>query len=464
MSAPPVVVIGGGLAGLSAALTCADAGAQVTLLEGRPRLGGATWSFERDGLEIDNGQHVFLRCCTAYRSFLRRLGVEHQTHLQSRLEIPVADPEGRLAWMRRSALPAPLHLASSLLRFAHVPFVERIRIGRLVREIGSLDLSDTSLDDIRLGDWLRSRGASGASLTRFWDLLIRATLNVPAAEASLRLSAKVFQTGLLESNDGADLGYATVSLRKLHEEPARRALEALGARVRTRAQVASVRATGEKSATVALRSGGGDGISGETLASRAVIVATDHESAAALLPVEAGVDPAALRALGRSPIVNLHLVYERPVTDRPFLATVDSPLQWIFDRSEASGLKEGQYLAISLSAADAYVGQSQEALRARFVPEIERLFKAARETHITHFFATCERAATFDQRAATHSGRVGAQSAHPAIFVAGAWTDTGWPATMEGAVRSGYAAAHAALAEIGIAQLETGPNTLPPGV
>lgn len=462
MSAPPVVVIGGGLAGLSAAITCADAGAQVTLLEGRPRLGGATWSFERDGLEIDNGQHVFLRCCTAYRSFLRRLGVEAQTHLQSRLDIPVADPKGVVARMRRSALPVPLHLAASLLCFSHVPFLERLRIGRLVREIGSLDLSDRSLDEVSLGEWLRARGASEASLTRFWDLLIRATLNVPAADASLRLSAKVFQTGLLESNDGGDLGYATVSLRHLHEEPARRALEACGAQVRTRAVVASVRATGEKSASVTLRGNGGSLAAEESLAARAVIVATDHEGAADLLPPESGVDLPTLRALGRSPIVNLHVIYERPVTERPFLATVGSPLQWIFDRSEAAGLRDGQYLAISLSAADPYVGKSQEALRAQFLPEIEGLFPAAHGTRVVNFFATCERAATFDQRAATYPGRVGARSAHPAIFVAGAWTDTGWPATMEGAVRSGYAAAHAALAEIGIAQI-AGPNTLPPG-
>ena len=437
-----ILVVGGGLAGLSAAVACADAGARVTLFEARPRLGGATWSFERDGLWIDNGQHVFLRCCTEYRAFLERLGVTDKTHLQPRLSVPVADAAGRVAWLRRAPLPAPLHLAPSLLRYRHLPLAERLGTAQLVRALGRLDLRDPALDGERFGTWLTERGASAASLDRFWDLLIRPTLNVAAADASLALAAKVFQTGLLEGADHADLGYAGVPLHALHAEPAAAALAQAGAVVHERAPVARIE-TRDKEAAV--------WVAGERHAARAVVVAVDHEAAARLMPETCGIDRAALGALGRAPIVNLHVFYDRSVMDHPFLATIGSPLQWVFDRTEASGFRGGQYLAISLSAAEPYLGISRSELQRRFVPELERVFPRARDAQLVRFFSTCERAATFDQRAGSAPGRLATRTGHPAIFVAGSWTDTGWPATMEGAVRSGRAAARAALAEIGIA-------------
>lgn len=442
-----MVVVGGGLAGLSAALRCADAGAQVTLLEARARLGGATWSFRREGLWLDNGQHVFLRCCTAYRGLLRRLGVEDQTVLQDRLEVPVADETGNLAWLCRARLPAPLHLAPSLLRYRHLPFGERLRVASLTHQLGRLDLRDSSLDKQSLGAWLLARGASEASLDRFWDLLVRATLNAPAREASLRLAAKVFQTGLLEASDGGDVGVTKVPLQALHGDAAARALHAVDAVVHTGCSVDRIEASGEKTATVTVRSG--SGAEPTRYVARAVIVAVDHEAAATLLPAESGVDRECLRGLGRVPILNLHLVYDRPVLGQPFVATVGSPLQWIFDRTAPSGAASGQVLAVSLSAAEEWVGRSRKELRAHFVPELERLVPAARRAELQHFFVTSERAATFDQRAGSHLVRAATQTDHPAIFLAGAWTDTGWPATMEGAVRSGDKAARAALAELG---------------
>lgn len=449
MSASDVVVIGGGLAGLSAALRCAEGGARVTLLEGRERLGGATWSFERDGMWIDNGQHVFLRCCTAYRSFLERLGVSEQTELQERLEVPVSDEAGRLSWLCRVRLPSPLHLAPSLLGYRHLPFAERVRAARLAQRLGALDLEDRALDRQSLGAWLLERGASEESLDRFWDLLVRATLNAPAREASLRLSAKVFRTGLFESADGGDIGTPKIPLQALHGDAGARALERNGAQVRTGCRVRHIEATGEKSVCVHFQGAGGEG--GQSLRARAVILAVDHEAAAGLLPPEAEVDTAAVVGLGRVPILNLHLVYDRRVMDPAFVATVGSPLQWIFDRTESSGARSGQVLAVSLSSAEEWVGLSRAALRARFVPELERLVPAAGRAELRNFFATCERAATFDQRAGTHRGRVGTRTAHHALFLAGSWTDTGWPATMEGAVRSGESAAFAVLSEIGSA-------------
>jgi uncharacterized protein with NAD-binding domain and iron-sulfur cluster len=176
-----------------------------------------------------------------------------------------------------------------------------------------------------------------------------------------------------------------------------------------------------------------------------VILATDHEAAAALLPSAAGVDRGALERLGRVPILNLHVVFDRAVLPWPFAAAVRSPLQWLFDRSRAAGLDAGQYVVVSLSAADEWVGRSRAELARVFLPAFAALLPGAREARVTRFFATCERAATFAQLPGTARLRPGARTAQPALFLAGAWTATGWPATMEGAVRSGLTAARAAL-------------------
>jgi squalene-associated FAD-dependent desaturase len=438
-----VVVVGGGLAGLTAALDCADAGARVTLLEARPRLGGATWSARRGELEVDNGQHVFLRCCTAYRALLARFGVEHLVTLQPRLAVPVAAPGRRTAWIRRAPLPSPAHLAPSLLRFHHLPFAERLHAARTARRIAALDLADPTLDRVRFGDWLRSAGESQAAVDGFWDLLVRPTLNLPARDASLALATKVFQTGFLERADAADVGWALAPLRAVHGDPALRALHAAGANVLLRAPVAALEAGPGRRPCVVSR--------GASLEADAVVLAVPHEEAAALLPAGARADRAGWRALGRAPIVNLHVVFDRPVLREPLLAAIDSPLQWIFDRTASSGLARGQYLAVSLSAADAYLGLPQAALRARFLPAFEALLPAARGARVERFFVTAERAATFRQAPGTRAARPGPDVGLPRVFLAGAWTDTGWPATMEGAVRSGHAAARSALAALGAA-------------
>jgi squalene-associated FAD-dependent desaturase len=420
---------------MAAALDCAEAGCRVTLLEARTRLGGATWSTERDGLWIDNGQHVFLRCCTAYTGFLERLGVMDRVYLQRRLALPVRSPMGGTHWLRRQALPAPLHLARSLLAFGHLGLAERLKIVRTVMRLGRLDLADTDLDRRSFGVWLEEQGEDPRSIDRFWDLLIRPTVNAPARDASLTLAAKVFQTGLLEASGNADIGWSRVPLQSLHGDAAARALDAHRADVRLRSRVEAVRGGSSPAVRVA----------GDWIDADAVVFAATHEDAASLLPPEAGLDPTALQKLGRSPIVNLHVVFDRRVTEQPLLAGIDSPIEWIFDRTDSSGLRQGQYLAITLSAADAWVGMGLDALRERLLPELLGLLPAAREANLERFFSTCERAATFHQVPGTRALRPGARTASEGLFLAGAWTDTGWPATMEGAVRSGRAAAGAAL-------------------
>jgi len=442
MTRPQIGIVGGGLAGLSAAIACGDAGAQVTLFEARTRLGGATWSSERDGLWIDNGQHVFLRCCESYIDFLRRLDAMEFVTIQDRLDIPVLMPGRKMARLRRGALPAPLHMTGSLLRFSHLSVLDRLRVGRAAFALRDLDLADSELDAQSFGGWLREHGQSEAAIERFWDLFTRATINLRTHEASLALAVKVFQTGLLSDSRAGEIGISKVPLSQLHAEPAARELAKLGGAVQTRAPVDAVECGPHGVAQVRVRD--------RVVPFDAVIVATPHDVAAEILPDEAKVDRDALRALGTSPIVNLHIVYDRVVMDEPFAAGVETPMQWIFDRTAAAGVKNGQCLTVSLSVADAYVGASREQLRAQFEPALEQIFPAAKDAQIVEFFVTCERAATFRGAPGTASMRPKTETRVRNIALAGAWTDTGWPATMEGAVRSGNNAARAALISVGV--------------
>jgi squalene-associated FAD-dependent desaturase len=431
---PHVAVVGGGLAGLAAALECADAGARVTLVERRQRLGGLTWSFEHDGLRIDNGQHVFLRCCREYLSFLDRIGAGRDVTLQDRLDIPVVAPgrpgsAPKVGRLRRSGLPAPLQLAGSLLRYPHLPLARRLQLGRALNALRRLRLDDPTLDDVTFGDWLRAHGQSEAAVATVWDLITVPTVNLPAAEASLALAAMVFKTGLLEDAAAADIGWSRVPLGALHGERASAALARAGVAVRLGARVESVRPV----------PGGGFAVG--DLHVDAAVVALPHHEAAQVLPPGAVAHQSRLAELGDSSIVDVHLFFDRPVTRWPLMAAVRSPIQWVFDRTESSGLTTGQYLAVSISASDDLFAERPDALARRIGTALERLLPSARDARVVDSLVTKERRATFRAVPGTAPLRPVARTSLPGLSVAGAWTDTGWPATMEGAVRSGRTAA-----------------------
>ncbi|MGF1425918.1 hydroxysqualene dehydroxylase HpnE [Kitasatospora sp. LaBMicrA B282] len=449
------VVVGGGLAGLTAALRLAEADYRVTLLEARPRLGGLAFSFRRGELTVDNGQHVFLRCCTAYRGLIERLGAGDRVEVQPRLEVPVLAVRGdrhRLGRLSRAELPVPLHLAASLAGYPHLSPLDRLRVVRGALALQRLDLADPALDRISFGAWLRAHGQSERTLAALWDLVGVATLNATADEVSLALAAMVFKTGLLTDPGASDIGTAAVPLGALHHDAAQQELAAAGVAVRLRTkavELKSVSATPGGSARphAVLLEGG------EQLSADVVVLAGAQDAAAALLPPDAIADQHRLTELGYAPILNVHVVYDRKVLRRPFFAALDSPVQWVFDRTPHSGLAAtrpgAQYLALSQSAVRDEIDLPVSELRARYLPELERLLPAARGAEVLDFFVTRERTATFDPAPGTAPLRPAAATRIPGLLLAGSWTATGWPATMESAVRSGHAAADAALRATG---------------
>jgi len=498
---PPlsVAVIGGGLAGITAAIALAEAGAAVTLLEARPRLGGATCSFNRDGLTVDTGQHIFLGCCTAYRDLLGRLGMTEHAPIQDRFDVrvlaPAATPRqgpsrGRL---RRTALPGPLHMLPALGRYPFLSLSERAKVARPALAMRFVDPARPGVDEQRFGDWLAARGQTERSRRALWDLFSVSALNIAGDDASLSLAAFVVKTGLLGKNNAADIGVPALPLGELHGDAGAAHLTKLGAQVLLNAKVSAIEAQdgpGARFRVRLARAEDGEAVPAEIPAD-AVVLAVPHDAAARLIPP--GALPEATVAgwagLGASPIVNVHVIYDRPVMDQPFVAAVDSPVQWVFDRTSISGLnrlpapapaspngdetavsapssvvkprfhsaadvtgatngasgvsgeRRPQYLAISLSAADQYVDVPAAALREQFLPALAELFPAARDAQVVEFFVTRERRATFRQGPGTARLRPAAATNLPGLVLAGAWTATGWPDTMESAVRSGLSAA-----------------------
>jgi squalene-associated FAD-dependent desaturase len=448
---PRVVVIGGGLAGITAAIALAETGAAVTLLEARPRLGGATCSFNRDGLTVDTGQHIYLGCCAAYRGLLGKLGMTASAPLQDRFDVTVLAP-GRQARLRRTALPGPLHMLPALARYPFLSKAERAAVSRPALAMRRLDPADPAVDAQRFGDWLAAKGQSERARRALWDLFTVSALNIAGDDASLSLAATVVQTGLLGKNNAADIGVPALPLGELHGDAGATLLAKLGAQVFVSTKVAAIEeiAPGHDGGgrfRVRLARPAEDAGLGTELIADAVVLAVPHEKAAPLMP--AGALPAGTvqswAGLGASPIVNVHVIYDRPVLQLPFAAGIDSPVQWVFDRTQISGLHLSspgqQYLAISLSAADEYVDTPAAELREQFVPALAELIPAAREAQIAEFFVTRERRATFRQEPGTAALRPQAGTQRPGLVLAGAWTQTGWPDTMEGAVRSGLAAA-----------------------
>ncbi|WP_026152341.1 hydroxysqualene dehydroxylase HpnE [Actinopolyspora halophila] len=431
-----VIVVGGGLAGISAALGCRDAGFEVTLLEARARLGGATYSFRRGELTVDTGQHVFLRCYSEYTALLRRLGTVDKVRIQPRFHVPVVTPTGASWTLRRSRLPAPAHLLPALIGHKALSPRERFATARTALALRRLDPDDPSLDRIDFASWLRSRGEPRRAVTALWELFCTAALNATPENASLALAVKVFRTGMLDTASGGDIGTIERPLSEVHGDPAREKLLEAGVRLLPRSKVLEV--SGELGDyRVRTREESRD----QEITADAVVLAVPNVAAGKLLEQRRTPEEPDWSGLSRAPIINVHIHYDRPVTGLSMAAALDSPVQWLFDRTEVANAESGQYLVVSLSAAHDRVDVRSARLRAEYLPAVESLFPAAREAGVLDFFITREPAATFLPEPGTRRLRPSGRTGRPGLVLAGAWTDTGWPDTLEGAVRSGNTAA-----------------------
>ena len=440
------MVIGGGLAGLATACSLADRGVPVTLLEKRPYLGGRAFSFPdaETGRHIDNGQHIYLGCCTAYTGFLQRLGVFDRTILQRRMRAVVIDRDGARGELNAAPLlPSPLHLLPSFLTYPHLGFREKLRAAAAMLSIMRTDRAKhrDALEAESFGDWLERHKQSDRAITALWDLLTLPVFNDTVDAVSAYMGLMFFQDGMLAGRHSADIGISRVGLTELVGDAARRYIEDRGGRVLTNQNVTGIE----------MQDGAVTGVTigGEFMAADAVVTAVPWDALPRLLPPDIASDAyfAATEGLEWAPIINVHVWYDRPIINVPFLAVLDSPLQWVFNRTHIQASSgPGQHLCISVSGAWQYASMGRDALREVFLNEMARVFPAAAD-------ATVERFLVVKQVNATFRCTLGAQSLRPTqetpiagLTLAGDWTQTGWPATMESAVRSGLLAAEEAAA------------------
>jgi squalene-associated FAD-dependent desaturase len=397
------VVVGGGLAGCAAALELVDAGHEVTLLEARPTLGGAVQTLpEREGDPSpppDNGQHIALGCFTEYLAFLDRIG-EGASVRRLRLNLPVIDERGRAA----SISPASILLA----RYAHLPLRERPRAWQFLAWRG---IEPEAHDNETFGDFLRNRGQTDRAIDRFWDVFIRPALNLPTREVSAAMGLFTVQTALLSGRRAGELVLPTKPLGWMHGDAAHRALERGGATVETGVRVEDLAA----------------------LDTDAIVVATPPAESARLLgEPEPPLEP--------SPIVSVHLLFDRKVLRSPLAALLGSDAHWVFDRGALTGQdpEQGQYLTVVSSGVPELMEVRGRELVDRIAAQVtERLGVA----ELLWSRVSREPNATVALRPGTAAARPGARTASAKVTRAGAWTATGWPATMESAIRSGRAAA-----------------------
>ncbi|HZP26622.1 MAG TPA: hydroxysqualene dehydroxylase HpnE [Dehalococcoidia bacterium] len=434
-----IIVVGGGLAGLAAACRLADAGRRVLLLEKRPFLGGRAYSYTdgRNELEVDNGQHVFLGCCTEYIGFLKSIGAYGQTYLQPRLDLLVIDKLTGASRLHAAGLPAPLHLLPSFLAYKPLSLPEKLLAVYGLLRANAIDrVQQSDLDGVPFAEWLRSQRQTANAIRNFWNLIILPTLNDDVENVSTDLALMVLQQGFLRSRRGSAIGYAKVGLSRLVGEAALRYIEERGGRV----------TTGSGARELAFQDGHVTGVlaDGELLEADAYLLAVPPSALSDLLPPELRDDPFFTRAarLQYAPIVNIHLWYDRPVMQEAFAAFVNSPMQWVFNKSRLWGVKDGgQYLDISLSGAYDFVDMPGQELIDLFTREISAFFPASRTARLLNSLVVKQPQATFSPRPGVGVLRPSQRTPIANLFLAGDWTDTGWPATMESAVCSGQLAA-----------------------
>jgi squalene-associated FAD-dependent desaturase len=434
-----VTIIGAGLAGLAAAAALAERGFAITLLEARPRAGGRASSFNdsASGQMIDTCQHVSMGCCTNFDHFCRTVGIAPL--LQTQPLLWFLTPDRRRSRFGAGRLPAPLHLAGSFLRAHYLSPAEKLRIAW-----GLLCLRRTSpQDDPPFQDWLRQHYQTPRTVTRFWGLVLTSALNETPERIGLRYARKVFVEGFLRHRRGFEVQLPRVPLGRLYGEQLQAWLTRHGVCLLLGRGARQLQMTAERVEGVQLRNG-------EMMRADWYITAVPFDRLLDLVPaeqVERQPYFANLRRLETSPITSVHCWYDRPIMDLPHVVLVDCLGQWVFSRGQvASG---EHYVQVVVSAARSFRGMGHEEVQRRIVEELSRLFPAAARATLRRARVVTEHAATFSAVPGVDKWRPSQASPVSNLLVAGDWTATDWPATMEGAVRSGYLAAEALLERLG---------------
>ena len=407
---PSVIVAGAGLAGLAAATALADAGFDVDVFEARPFAGGRATSYSvprGDGtpLVLDNCQHILLRCCVNLLDFYRRVGVSNQ--IEFHREFYWVEPGGRTSVFRAGRLPAPAHFTESFLTLTFLTTSEKAAVGRAMLAILRERRPTAELDRVSMLEWLRSHSQSDQTIERFWRQVLVSAVNEELSAMSAYHGLQVFRLGFLASRDAYEMGVPIGTLVDLYEILQSDRLPNL--RLRFRAAVAT------------LNSGIAD----------YCIAAVPAHQVAALVP---GYQPPLIE---HSPITGVHLWFDRSVTDLPHATLLDRSIQWMFNKGA------GRSLQLVISASRSLTSMARAEVIEQCVRELGEFFPRVRDASLIAAHVVKEQRATISARPGVAAARPGPATAHPNVFVAGDWTWTGWPSTMEGAVRSGYAAAEA---------------------
>jgi zeta-carotene desaturase len=438
-STPSAIVIGAGLAGIAAAIRLAEAGWQVTLFEARKQLGGRATSHvdPQTGKRLDNCQHVLLGCCTQTIDLLRRLGVDDQVEWHDAVHF--VSEGGRVDVFRPSWLPSPAHLLPSFLRCTFLSWRSKVAIARAMRAIhrGDDGHGGGGGEDLTFAQWLDHHRQPREALDRFWSVVVVSALNETIEAASAALAIKVFRDGFLGGPGAHRIGVPRVPLVQLYERT-----EALLQRhhgsIVTSTPVSGLNV--RDGLVHSVRSGDGRVLTGD-----AYVVAVSLEKLAKLLPPRIGAFDNRFAAIDRfafSPILGLHLWFDRCVLDLPHAVLVGSPLHWVFDR----GVDEQgrQHLHAVVSAAREWAALPSPAVLERALAELHRYLPRSRVAQLVRGEVIKERKATFAPAPGIDAVRPGATGPIENLFLCGDYCRTGWPATMESAVRSGYLAAAAA--------------------
>jgi squalene-associated FAD-dependent desaturase len=437
-----LLIIGGGFAGLAAGVALAEAGRRVRLLEQKPHLGGRARSF-RDpttGSVVDNGQHILMGCCHATIRFLTTIGTLDRIYFQPRLAVPFLDRGGRLTRLKCPDWPSPWHLLLGVLRSRSFLWKEKLEVLRLGKALRSAEQNADHAGGESVAAWLSRLGQSEGLQRNFWDLLCIAAMNEDPRIASARLFERVLRLALFTSPADSRLGIARVGFSECYTRAAAAYIEAHGGRVET--------GRGVKQMLIA------DGVcrgivlsDGQELETAPVISAVPWQQLANLLPGDLlRSEPffAAALALRPAPIISIDMWFDVPITDVEFAGLRGTTIQWLFNKSRILGTND-HYVSLVLSGAHEHVGRSKQELLAIALEELGQLLPGVRKAKLLHSLVIKERSATFSPTPEANPLRPPARTTVRGFFLAGDWTATGLPATIEGAVQSGYTAAREAL-------------------